>query len=178
MQHVHAHFIVRKLQQRLFDRFDGALHVALDNDVQTFDLTFGDLAEHIVQRHARLRLDHGFALFALALVGDLLHQLILFNGNDGIASVRDFFQAENGNSHGRASRFDRSALIVDHGADSADRRTGDHIVARMQRTVLNEHGRDGTFAFIQLCFDDRAACRRIGIRGEFFDFRNEIDRFK
>ena len=67
VQDVDAHLFARKFEKGLFDRLRGALHVALDDDVEPLDLAFRDLAEHVVQRHARLRLDEGFALLSLPL---------------------------------------------------------------------------------------------------------------
>ena len=141
-------------------------------------LPFGDLAEHVVQRDARLRFDHRLALLALALVEDLFHQLILLDRDDRIARVRHFFQAEDGDRHRRARRLDRPALVVDHRADAAGRRARNDAVARVQRAVLDEDGRDRALALIQLRLDDRAARHLVGVRLQFAHFGDEIDGFE
>ena len=49
VDHAHAHFVVGQLFERLTHRFDRALHVRLDDDIQILDLTRRNLAEQIVQ---------------------------------------------------------------------------------------------------------------------------------
>src|SRR5690606_6700170 len=48
------------------------------------------------------------------------------------------------------------AALVEHGADAAVVVTADERVADPERTVRNEHGRDGSLADVELCLDDGA----------------------
>ena len=175
MEHVDAHFFARKFQKRLTDGLDRALHVALYDDIERLDFAFGDLAEHVVERHARLRFDHRVAFLSLSLVEHLFQQFILFYRDDRVARVGNVFQSQNGNRHRRARALDRSALVVYHRPDTARGRSGNDGIARFQRAVLNEHGGDGASALIQFRLDDDAARVLVGIGFEFADLRNEID---
>ena len=91
MQYIDAHLVIRQFKKGLFDCLDGTLHIALNDNVEPFDLTLGNFPKHIVQRNARLHFDHRLALFTLAFVKHLFEQLILLNRNDRIAGIRHFF---------------------------------------------------------------------------------------
>src|SRR5699024_10685203 len=113
------------------------------------------LAEDIVQRDLGRLVDHGFALLVPALLLYLLHEA-RFDGEDGVARVGDVLQPEHGDGGRRTRLLDRAALVVDHGAHLADRRARDEVVARAQRTVLDEYARHGSLPLVEFGFDDDA----------------------
>jgi hypothetical protein len=60
-----------------------------------------------------------------------------------------------------AGLVDRLAVLVEHGADSAEARAGQHDIAALQRAALHQHGRDRAAALVELGFDDEALGHRL-----------------
>ena len=62
-------------------------------------------------------------------------------------------QTEHLNRTRRAGLVDGVAVLVEHGADAAERVAGDDRVADAQRAALDEHGRHRTAAAVEVRLD-------------------------
>jgi hypothetical protein len=67
---VHLDFLPRELVQRILERFQGALHVRFDDDVQSLQLAFLDSPVEFLQTEPRAG-DHFFPLFFQPVDRDL-----------------------------------------------------------------------------------------------------------
>ena len=89
---------------------------------------------------------------------DALGLVAIGHDDEGVAGVRHAFKAENLDGGGGAGfGLDRTAAVIEHGADFAESVADDVAVAQVLKgTVLHEDAGDGTAAAIELGFDNRA----------------------
>ena len=139
VQHPDFHFIVAQLFHSLFDSFNGALHVCLDNQVERCNFSGFDGGEKILHAHLR----HGgftacLQLFA-AFVSNLAAQVIISHRDHFIAGAGNIVKAHNFNRHGRPCFADPFALVIDQGAHFTGSQACNHTVPDVQRTVLEKN---------------------------------------
>ena len=162
-QHADADLVVGKLLHHVGQHFGRSADVGLQDDVELLDLAFLQLLVELFQRHAAA-LGHGdvarlgFAidddLFGLGGIGDHLEH---------IADLGQRIQTQHFHRHGGFGFADGSAAIVEHGADFAEHRAADEIVADAQRTVAHQHGGHRSAPAIEIGFEHVADGRTIGI---------------
>ena len=88
-----------------------------------------------------------------ALLGDLPGGAVVFGHDERVASSRDPREALHEHGTARVGLVDRFAVLVMHRTDAPVGRSGDDRVADAQRSVLDEHGRNGAAALVELRFD-------------------------
>ena len=179
MEHAHAHLVVADLLHRLNDRLGRALHVGLDHDRQLLDvLVLLGLGEKLFQRGAR---PGGGALFLggiLAVFGDLAGLALGLDDVEHVARLGRAVEAQNLDRHGRAGLFDTLAAVVDERADLAVLLAHHEDVALAQRAFLDEHGRDGAAAHVELRLDHGALGGAVGVGLELEDLGLNRDRLQ
>ena len=130
--------------ERLGDRLDRALHVALDD--QREDLLAGAPgAGSSSARASRGRRSGGprlVALLAGAIVGDLAGAGLALDHREAVAGLGRALEAEHLDRRRRAGFLDLLAVIVDQRADAAPVGAGDDDVADPERAALDQDGRD------------------------------------
>ena len=91
--------------------------------------------------------------FFLPFISYLFCQFFIIYRNVIIARLRHFIQTQNFHWHGRPCRFQRTAFIVEHCANTSLRGPYNEEITYMQRTCLHQQSGYRTSAFIQLGFD-------------------------
>src|SRR5690606_24294350 len=91
---------------------------------------------------------------ALAILRDLAGTRLGIHHGELVASLRRALKAQNLCRSGRAGLLDLFGAIVDERAHPAPLIAGDEDVARFQRAVLHQHGRDRAATLVELGFDD------------------------
>src|SRR5690606_9530537 len=174
MQHTRRDLVIAELGQRLDDRFDRTLHVALDDERKLLTARGGlQVRHHLLDRAAaaasRTR-RRKIAALTLTVFGDLAGTRLVLDDRKAIARFRRALETENLDRHRRSGLRHLLTLIVDQRAHAAPFRTGDDDVATLQRAALHEHGRDRAAALVELGLDDDAFGRtiRIGLEIEKF----------
>ena len=144
--------------------------------------------EHLVQvlqgdPDGRALGEVGVALTRGALLGDLTGRTVLVDDEEVVAGARDVGETEDQDG-GRRTRFlDVVAVVVEHRPDTAVRVADDHRVADPQRAALDQDGRDGTAAAVEVGLD-RDTLRVLlrvgpqverGVRGEDDGLQQAVD---
>ena len=125
----------------------------------------------------------GVALAGGALLGDLTGRAVLVDDQEVVAGARDVGETEDQDGGRRTRLLDVVALVVEHRADSAVGVADDHRVADPQRAALDQDGRDGAAAAVEVGLD-RDALRVLlrvgpqverGVRGEDDGLQQAVD---
>ena len=153
----------RKARERVGQRLDRALDVALDDDLQFLDLAGLHPLAQILERDAAGLLQLALALLGPAEFGDLAR--LGFLGHDHERSAGLGHAGESEDFHRRRRRRLGHALaeMIVHRAHAAIGDAANERIALTQRAFLDQHGRDRTAAAIEFRFDHRAARRAIRI---------------
>ena len=165
MDDVDADLRVLDLAELAEERLDGALDVALEDDVQVLDAAGLHLLEQRLQRHAAgLRaLRELLAAEALgALLGDVLRLALVLDDARELTGGRRAVEAEDLDRLARPGLLHLLAAIVVERADLAGGVPGDDRVADAERPALDEHRRHGSAADVEARLDDRPG--RLGVR--------------
>jgi hypothetical protein len=118
------------------------------------------------------------ALFFSAVEHDLLRLGVVGDSLESVASFRQLFETENLNRHGGSDFLDLLTAIVEHGADAAEDRTADEVIALMESTVADEHGGNGSTAAIEFGFEHARHGGTRGICLQVLNFGDEKDHFQ
>ena len=133
------------------DRLDGALHVALDHEVQILDGAGLHLLEELLERDAAARLlRQRLAAQALtALLRELAGAALGLDDAQQLAGRRRAVEAEDLDGvAGPASSMLLAAIVVER-ADAAPGVAGDDRVTDAERAAMDEHRRDGAAADVE-----------------------------
>ncbi len=161
--------------KRLNDRFDRALNVAFDDQVQREDVVFGHLFGQVVQRQM---------LFADNLANLAARHAALrdvprfrFRGHDDelLACFRAAAQAENLHRRCGTRRFHILATFIAHGAHAAILGAADEVIADLQRAFLNQDRGQGAAVGINVGLDHGAKGVTRGVGAQFQHVRLKRD---
>ena len=161
--------------ERVGEDFDGALHVALEDEVEVLHAGLLDLLGEAFERDAGALGELGFALLHLAVLGDALGLVAVGHDEEGVACVGHAFEAEDFDRGGGTGFGDGAAAVVEHGADLAEGVADDVAVAGAEGSVLHEDAGDGAAAAIELGFDDGADGGTVGLGLLLVDVGDEAD---
>src|SRR2546425_937919 len=156
------------LREGALDRFERALHVDLEDDLELLRLAFLHLREHLVERRRGRGGGPGGPL-ARVPGDERARGLLVRHDADDVAGFGDLGEAEDLDRPRRLRPADVLGLVVDHRPDLAERGPGDDEVAALQGAGLHEDGRDGSAALVEVRFDDAADRRPVRIRLEVRD---------
>src|SRR3954454_14965634 len=155
------------LEHRLLECLDGTGDVTLDDEDERVDLALFESAGKVIERDALAVLrQRGVALDGLAVLGALPSRAVLLGDEEGVAGTRDAREALHLDRPGRVRLGDGLAVLVHHRPDAAVGRARDDRIADAQRSGLDEHGRDGAAALVQLRLDGDTARVLVGVRTE------------
>src|SRR3954452_466279 len=159
--HVVAHVDLREC---VLERLDRTGHVALEDEVELLALPLLHGGHEVLEgtAHVTLRL-HRRTLARLTTLGDLPGHAVVLDDDEVLPGTGHRGQTED---HGRTRRvglLDVLAVLVEHRADAAEGRTGDDRVTDPQRAALDQHGRDGTTATVEVRLDDEALGVLVGV---------------
>lgn len=149
---------------------EGALHVGLDDEVEHERFLIVRLAgQEGFEGHAGLLGEFAFTQLDGAAFRDAAGQLFVLKADELLTGFRHAFKALHFHRNGRPGLFDLAALVVEHGAHAAAEHAAHEGVALMERAFLDEHGRHGAAALVELGFHDVAASRLVRVGREFED---------
>ena len=158
---IEGNFLTGDFAYGLDDGFDGALDVALKNEVEALLLAFGDAGEKIFEGNAFGGGGAG------SESGGSFCFLPFFDNGAGFPFCGDddhFFawrgssgQADDTSGNRRSCFFDGDACVVVESFDFAEVGSADKRVAHFEESLLNEDGSGGTTAGFDLRFDDAGA---------------------
>src|SRR5579859_348995 len=121
--------LIAQFFQRVDNRFNAALNVGLDDQVQLLDGSRADAGEHRFEVHLAVAVVLTSAILGLdqGACGALVD-----HGSEAIASRGDAGQPEDFDRKRRSGVFDSATLIVEQGFDAALGRARDDEVTHMQ----------------------------------------------
>ena len=167
------------LVEGIHDGFEGALHVGLDDEVEHERFLIVRLAgQEGFEGHAGLLGEFAFTQLDGAAFRDAAGQLFVLKADELLTGFRHAFKALHFHRNGRPGLFDLAALVVEHGAHAAAEHAAHEGVALMERAFLDEHGRHGAAALVELGFHDVAASRLVRVGREFEDVGLEGQHFE
>src|SRR5690606_3240697 len=139
-----AHLVGAELIERVDDRLDRTLDVALDDQRELLEPCGLELRHHLFERSALARLTGNGLLtrLALAILRDLAGTRLGIHHGVLVAGLGRALKPESLCRSGRAGLADPSGAIVDERALPAPPIAGDEHVARFPRAVRHPHGRD------------------------------------
>ena len=149
---------------RVDDGLDRALHVALDDEREFLAAgTLLKVAHHVGERAAgrAARAPGRSRFWRVPVFRDLAGAGLGIDHRDAVAGFGRAVEAEHLDGNRRARFLDRAAEIVDERAHAAPLGPGDHDVAGVQGAALDEDGRHGTAAAVELRLDDGALRRPV-----------------
>ena len=151
VDHVDAHLGVVDLLQLADDRLDGALHVALEDDVQVGDAARLHLLEQLVERHAPARL-LGERLAAQplpALLREIARAAVVLDHTAELAGRRRPVEAEDLDRVAGAGVLDLLAEVVVERPHAAPGVAGDDRLADLEGPALDQHRRHRAAADVE-----------------------------
>ena len=163
--------------QGLYERFDGALDIRFDDNVEFLHFAFLDLFEDVVKGDL---LDTSLFLFLRTGCADLsdISSLLFIHDKEVVAGFRHAVHAEDLDRDRRFRTLHLAAVFIVHRTDAAPALAGQDAVTDMEGTVLDKDAHDRASAFIQLGFDDDAVCFAVRIGLELLHFSDEEDVFQ
>ena len=153
------------LEQRVLERLDGTGDIALEDEVEHVDLALGECLGEVLEADPLAATGlGGVALDGIALLGDLPGGAVVIGGDERITGARHRGQTEHLDGT-RGSRLgDGIAVLVEHRTDATEGRAADDRIALAQGAGLDEDGRDGAAALVELGFDRDAAGGLVRVR--------------
>src|SRR6266481_9018745 len=140
VNHLKLDLVGREPRERVGERFDRALHVALQDDFEFLDLAGGEPRAQIFERDAAGLGEFAFALLPTPILGDLAGLGFLGDGGEHGAGFRHGRKSEDFDRSGGAGLGEALAEMILHRADASVRSSTDERVALAERAFLDEHG--------------------------------------
>ncbi len=137
-----------------------------------------DLLGQAFQRYARALGQRGFAGLLLAVFGDFARLFAVGDDHELIAGLRQAFQAEDLDRGGRRRGFEHTSTIIEHGAYLAEDVAHDKVLARVQRSILYQHGGYRTAPAVQLGLQHAACSGTLGNGLQVLQVGDQADHFQ
>src|SRR6478735_4051593 len=160
-RHLVAHV---DLGQRVLEGLDRTGDVALQDQVELLALALLHRGHEVLQAatHATLGL-HGRTLARLSPLGDLAGHPVVLDHDEVLTRPGDTGEAEHHRGPRRVRLVDRLAVLVEHGAHPAVRRTRHDRVADAEGSALDEDRCDRATTTVQVRLDDEALGVLVGV---------------
>ena len=113
-----------------------------------------------------------------AVSGNFTGPAFIGHDHELVTRLRHLGEALDFHRNGGARRFDRLAVFVEHGADTAKSLTRQHHVANMEGSRLNQDSGHWTTPFVELGFNHQTLGHGIDGRLEFQNFGLEQHLFE
>ena len=128
------------------DSFDGALHVALEDDLEGFLVAVFDAGKKMLQRGTTRHIELLLAQFFEALLAESFDIAFAAHDDDFIANVRHVAEADDFTRHAGQDFLDGFTTVVDQRFDLAPMRAADEGLAGSERTLADDDSGNGAFA--------------------------------
>ena len=167
-----------ELAQTLGDGFERTVDVGLDHHVEGGSLAALDLFEDVFELGATrqgmsLATEARLALPMLTRISHTTGDLLGGGDHELVAGPRNIGKAEHLNRCGRACFLDVFALVVDEGANAAPCRAGNHRIAHLEGSALDQHRGHRTTTDVEVGFEHHAGRPAFRAAAEVFDFGDE-----
>ena len=156
-------------------RLDGTLGVGLDDQVELLELVWAHLLEQGLKGDVLdlvLLLDTGLESALLSKVAGIAGVL---EDAELVAGCRNRVETEDLDGVGRTRLVLVLTVLVEHGANGAVALTRDDGIPNVQRAARDEQRGDRTAPAIELCLDDVAGSKGIGVGLELENVSLEKD---
>ena len=171
-----------ELAQRIGDRFERALHVGLQHEVERGDLAPLDHREDVLESRATGQahrvLEARGATPPRACLGDRARRLLVGSDAQLVTCEGHVVEAEHLDRHRRTRFLHRATVLVEQRADATPRTTRDDRVADPQGAAFDDRGDNWTTALVEIRLEHERASRRLRVGGELFDLGDEEDRLE
>ena len=163
-----THFRVLDLLDLAEQRFDRALHIALQNDVEVLHLAGLEIVVQRLERDAAARaLRELLAAEPLrADVREVLRLALVLDDAHVLAGCRRVVESEHLDGLARPRLDHLLAAIVVQRSHLSGRVAGDGSVAHARRAAVHQHRRDGPAPDVEARLDDDARCLRARVRAQ------------
>ena len=178
---VQLHFVGRNAQQRVFNGFNGALHVGFEHNGQAFDGVFAVFVfGQTHQRHLFAAPRIGvFFLRQFAFFGGVAGFFFAFHNVERIAHLRRLpADTQDFRRHAGADMLVTLAVFVNQRADAAVAGADDKRVAHFHGAFLHQHRGHHAAFVVALGFQNDAHAQAVGIGFEFHHFRLQGNHFQ
>ncbi len=152
-----------ELDERVLDSLDGTVHIGLDDDVEFLEVSDSQTATDLLESDVLLGADRLLALQLLTLVSNLACLLLGRQYVELVTGLRRTVETEDRTRLTRANLLDALAALVEHGLDTTVVGAGQHDVAHMERTVLDEQRSYVAASLVERGLDDRTLGATLGI---------------
>ena len=171
-----------ELAERVGDRFQRALHVGLQHEVQRGDLAALHHREDVLETGATRQAHRVLQARGAAPIGtgfgDGPCGLLVGGDAQVVAGERDAVEPEYLDRNRRACFRDLLTVLVEQCAHLAPRAAGDDRVADTDGAALDEGGDHGPAAGIEVRLQHEGTRRCLRVRGELLDLGDEQDRLE
>src|SRR5215467_8177556 len=166
------------LLQGLENRFQRALSVGLDHQVELLDGALLRLARQLLERHSRRALAAGLGLAALLQLrqSDLSGGFLGADNLEDVACAGHLAEAADDHRHRGLGRRHALAAVVRHGSYPAIDVPAHEVVTDLEGAVLHQDRGDGAAAPLQVGVDDGADCVAVWICLQLQDLARKDDR--
>src|SRR6266853_1568314 len=179
VNNLELHAVVGKLGQHLAQYFDRALHVRLDDKRQLLDVPCFQLLVQLVEGDACARgpCQSRLAELALAEFNNVARARFIRH-LELISRLRSPLQTQDLDGGRWPRALDRTAVVVEQGADLAVDGANDEDVAGVQRSRLDHDRRDRAAAFIHAGLEHRAGSGRFRVGLQFAEVGHQQNHFE
>ena len=154
------------------------MHVRLDDDRHSRQLTFPHLVEHVVQLGGLLQRQFGFARLRLTELSDLACLALVLDDKEVVTGTRRLGQTENHRRLRRSGFLDGGAGLIEHVTNAAILFAGDDHIALLERAGLHQQRSYCATSLLQAGLDDETLGRALGNRREIHDLGLQQDRIE
>ena len=123
MDDVDLNFLRREADERIGERFDRAVHVTLDDDIELLEVAQRTTTSEFVEGKPLLRTVVLLTLELLTLAGDATRFLLGLHDVEGLTCSRRTIQTKDQNGFAGASLLDLLVTLVEHSLHTAIVRT-------------------------------------------------------
>ena len=138
MDDVDLDLLCREADERVGERFDRAIDIPLDDDIELLEVAKGTATSQFVEGKSLLRAVVLLALELLTLASDATSFLLGVHHIEGLTSSRSTIQTEDQHGFAGACLLNLLVALIKHRLDTAVMRTGEYDITLRECTILHE----------------------------------------
>src|SRR5437762_7117695 len=142
------------------ERLLRALYVCFDEKREHPRLAFAHVLEQVLQLGGLFLSELHVAELALTEQRDLARLALVAERHDVLACRGHVRQALDLDRDRRTGLVDRASALIEHGSNTAEAATGEHDVAALERSGLNQHRGHRSTALVEARLDHEALGER------------------
>ena len=163
MDDIDGNLLGRELDERIGKSFDGAIDIALDDDVEFLEATLFNATTNLIERQMVLGADALLALQLLSLGGNLTGFLVAVHNMESITCLGCTIQSENRGCFSRTDLLDTLSALVEHGLDATKVGTSQKDIAQVQGAVGAKHGGNITTPLVEGGLNNTTGSLTVGV---------------